>query len=228
MNKINIIILIVGLLNVILGFVVLAKNQRNHSNIWFFIMCLFGGGWGVMKAVQLTVLDVAMHDLWIARIMMFCGIVAPAAYFMLAYHFPYKLKTFSKEKMFLIFIAPVVMVILTLAAIFTYTENSIVAGSLHREIIFGEFLIFAIYFFVYIFFGLNILLKKYKLSEGLNKNQIGYLMMATISTFIFVGFCSVILMLFNIFTYDGLGALFLLIHFLIVGYLIFIRGIKKI
>jgi len=169
MNKINIIILIVGLLNVILGFVVLAKNKKNPSNFWFFIMCLFGGGWGVMKAVQLSVLDVEMHDLWIARIMMLGVIVAPVAYFIFSHYFPYKLKEFSKEKIFLLFLAPIAMVILTLFGIFTYTENSIVSGNLHREIIFGEFLIFSIYFFVYIVLGLNILLKKHRLSEGINK-----------------------------------------------------------
>lgn len=223
MDRINITIFIIGFLNIVLGFIVLSKNQKNPNNIWFFLMCLFGGGWGVMKAIQLSVLDVAMHDLWIDRIMMFCGIVAPVAYFMLAYHFPYKLKTFSKEKLFLIFIAPVVMVILTLSGIFTYTDNYIIAGSLHREIIFWEFFIFSVYFFVYIFFGLCLLLGKYKSAERINKDQIKYLIVATISTFVFVGFCSVILLLFNIFTYDGIGALFLLIHFFVVGYLLFYK-----
>src|SRR3989344_1015354 len=113
----NILILIIGLLNIALGFVVYLKNRHNPSNFWFFIMCLFGGGWGVMKAVQLSVLDVYFQELFIGRIMMFFGIMAPLGYFMLAYNFPYKLRIFSKKLLFFIFTGTSILELLTLLGV---------------------------------------------------------------------------------------------------------------
>jgi len=58
-----------------------------------------------------------------------------------------------------------------------------------------------------------------KLSE-----ERGTCQLATLGTFLTTGFVSVILLLFNIFTYDWLGAVFLFIHFGFVGYWIFIKN----
>jgi len=219
----NILILIIGLFNIALGFAVYLKNRHNSSNFWFFMMCLFGGGWGVMKAVQLSVLNLYFQELFIGRVMMFFGIMAPLGYFMLAYNFPYKLKIFSKKLLFFIFTGTSILELSTLLGVLIYVKVLIINNTLHRDIILFDFSIFAIYFFLYIIFGTSILLNKYHSADGIHKIQIKYLLWATLGTFITTGFVSVVLMLFNIFTYDWLGAVFLLIHFGITGYLIFIK-----
>ena len=172
----NIFILIIGLLNVFLGFVVYLKNRKSPSNFWFFIMCLFGGGWGIIKAIQLTVLDVYWHEILISRILMIFGMMAPLAYFMLAYHFPYKIRLFSKNLLFFIFFIPLILMGLTALGILRYVNVSVINNTLHREIILFDFSVFAIYFFAYVILGAGILLKKYRSAEGIHKLQIKYLL----------------------------------------------------
>ena len=53
----NIIILVISLLTILLGLLVLFKNYKNPSNIWYFLMCLSGGGWGMVKFFQFVVMN---------------------------------------------------------------------------------------------------------------------------------------------------------------------------
>ena len=219
----NILILIIGLLNVILGFVVYLKNRHNPSNFWFFMMCLFGGGWGVVKAFQLSVMNIFWQESVFVKLIYIFGIIAAFSYLMLAYNFPYKSKVYSKKLLSLFYVVPLVLVSGAITGLLQKETDSIINNILYRQVNVFDFSIFAIYFFLYIIFGGSILLKKYRSADGIHKIQIKYLLWATLGTFITTGFVSVVLMLFNIFTYDWLGAVFLLIHFSVVGYLIFIK-----
>ena len=219
----NILILIIGLLNVILGFVVYLKNRHNPSNFWFFMMCLFGGGWGVVKAFQLSVMNIFWQESVFVKLIYIFGIIAAFSYLMLAYNFPYKSKVYSKKLLSLFYVVPLVLVSGAITGLLQKETDSIINNILYRQVNVFDFSIFAIYFFLYIIFGGSILLKKYRSADGIHKIQIKYLLWATLGTFIITGFVSVVLPFFNIFTYDWLGAVFLLIHFSVVGYLIFIK-----
>ena len=142
---------------------------------------------------------------------------------MLAYNFPYRLSLYSKKLLSIIYSIPIVLVILVLAGILKKETDIIINNVLYRQVNLFDFSIFAAYFFAYVIFGALILLKKYHSADGIHKIQIKYLFWATLGTFITTGYVSIILLLFNIFTYDWLGAMFLLIHFGIAGYLIFIK-----
>lgn len=225
MGIINLLILISSILTIVLGFLVLFKGYKNPSNFWYFLMCFFGGSWGVMKVIQFLVIDVYWHDLLISRFVMFFGALAPLAYFMLAYYFVYKIKL-SKFRLYTIFFVAIIVSLLNLAGILKHADVSIINNNLHRDIIFGDFLIFSAYYFIYVVIGFIILLKKYFILDGVSKLQVKFLIIGTISSFFTTGVVSVILLLFNNFSYDWLGAIFLLIHFFIIGYLLFIRQIK--
>jgi hypothetical protein len=223
MNTLNTIILLASVSTIFIGFFVLIKNYKNPSNSWYFTMCLFGGLWGLMKVVQFSVMDVYWHDLLISRLVMFFGALAPISFVMMTYYFGYKFNKPSKKKICsFIFIAGIVA-ILNLLGVLRHADISIVDDSLHREIIFRDFLIFALYYFIYIFFGFYILLKKYFISEGVTKVQIKYLIYGTVGNFLTTGVVSIILLLFNNFTYDFLGPIFLLVNFFFIGYLVFIK-----
>ena len=213
----NIIILIISLLTILLGFLILRKNYKNPSNVWYFLMCFFGGSWGVMKAIELSLMNVYWHDL-VFRFVMLFGTLAPLAYFMLAYHFVYKIRGLPKILLYFIFLIGLILSVLNLARTLRHVEATIIDG-----VLYSDFLIFAVYFFIYIFLGLIILFKKYSASEGVSKGQIRYLMVGTTLTFLTTGIVSVIFLLFNNFTYDWLGAIFLSIHLLVIGYFIFIK-----
>lgn len=220
----NIFILIIGLLNIFLGLVVYLKNRRSPSNFWFFMMCFFGGGWGVTKAFQLSVMDIYWQDLLFVKLIYIFGILAAFAYLMLAYNFPYKTKIYNKKFISLIYAIPLILVMLLIIGVLKKEDDVIINNILYREVNFADFLIFAVYFFIYVFLGASILFKKYFSADGIHKVQIKYLLIATLGTFLTTGYVSVILLLFNNFTYDWLGAIFLFIHFSFVGYLIFIKN----
>ena len=223
----SIIIFIVGLLNIILGILILKKNSKNSSNIWYFYLCLFGGSWAVVKAFQISVLNLFLQDFVITKLIYLFGVLAPFSYLMFAYNFPYKLKVYSKKLLYLIYLIPAIFIVLNLIGILKKHNTYIINNLVQREVIFNEFLIFAIYFFIYVIFGFILLLAKYKKDSGIYRNQIKYLIIATLGTFITTGYVSIILLLFNNFTYDWLGALFLLIHFGVAGYLIFFKSLKN-
>lgn len=224
MSTISIIIFIIGLLNIMLGFFVFQKNRQSSSNKWFFLMCLFGGGWGIIKAVQLSWMNIYWNEHLIVKLIYILGILAPFAYLLLAYNFPYKVKVYNKKIGLLVYLIPLVLVFLVIIGVLKKENDFIINNTLHREINFYDFLIFAIYFFTYVFTGFIVLLKKYFLATDIFKLQIKYLIIATIGTFLTTGFVSVVLLLFNNFTYDWLGPIFLLIHFSFIGYLIFIKN----
>lgn len=222
----NIFIFIIGLLNIILGLIVYFKNRKNPSNFWFFIMCLFGGGWGINKAFQLSIMDIYWQEHIIVKLTYIFGVLAAFAYLLLCYNFPYKIRVYSKKLLYLIYTIPTTLVVLDIFGLLKKQDNFIINNTLYREVRLLNFSIFALYFFLYVFLGAGILVKKYFVAEGIHKMQIKYLFFATLGTFLTTGFVSVLLILFNNFTYDWLGAIFLFIHFSFAGYLIFIYPFK--
>jgi len=216
--------LIAGLVNVIFGFLILRKNSKNSNNIAYFFLCFSGGMWGVVKFFQLTVLNAEIQNQLIMKLVFIFGVIAPLSFLLLAYNFPYKIRKYSKIKLFLINLIPSVLVFLIIIGVFRKHETFIINGAIYREIVFYDFAIFAVYFFTYVLWGFFILLEKYLKAEGIFRSQVSFLMIATIATFLTTGVVSIILLLFNNFTYDWLGAVFLLIHFSIAGYHIFIKS----
>lgn len=226
MDTKNILILIVGLINVLLGLHVYLKNHHNPSNFWFFMMCLFGGGWAINKAFQLSVMDIVWQDLYFVKSTYIFGALAPFAYLMLAYNFPYRVKIYSQKFLYLIYSAPVVLIVLTAIGVLKKHDSFIINGTLVRQVNPIDFSIFGVYFFLYVFCGFIVLLKKYHSAEGIHRIQIRYLLLATMGTFITTGFLSVILPWLNIFTYDWLGAIFLMIHFGFLTYFLFLKDLR--
>jgi len=221
-----ILIFIVSLANIILGILILRKNIKNPSNIFYFLMCLTGGSWGLVKSFQLVATNVYLHDILITKLIYIFGMLAPLAYLMLAYNFPYKLKEYSKKLIYFIYLLPIFLIFLVIIGLLKMQNVSIINNQVHLDVILRDFIIFAIYFFIYIFCGAIILLKKYLTATDIYKYQIKYLIIATLATFLTTGIVSVILLIFNNFTYDWLGPIFMLIHFIIAGYLIFYRPSK--
>jgi len=223
-----VVIFISGLVNIILGFFIFKKNSKNPINFWYFILCLTGGGWGIVKAVQLSWMNIFWVEHLIIKLTFIFGILAPLSYLLLAYNFPYKLKAYGKKIIFLVYFFPWLLVFLVMTGALKKENDFIFNNVLYREINLFDFSIFAIYYFVYVFLGFFILLKKYLSANNIYRPQIKYLMIATVGTFLTTGFVSVILLLFNNFAYDWLGAIFLLIHFGVAAYLIFYKPSKNI
>ena len=219
--------LIISLLNIFLGIFIYKKNSKNASNIFYSGLCITGGLWALFMAFLLIVKDLNILENVNKGAFIF-GVLPPLFYLLFAYNFPYKLKVYSKKIIYLIFLVSTVLFILILFGIIKMETIEVINGKVIRSSIFYDYLIYTVYFFGYVLWGFAILLKKFFKDSGIYKQQIKYLIIATISTFIFTGTVSIILILFNIFNYDWLGPIFTLIHFIVVGYLIFYKSPKEI
>src|SRR3989339_1668649 len=155
------------------------------------------------------------------------GMMPPLFYVIFAYHYPYKFWNYTQFLINIVFITPIILGILFLWGILNLQEAFIQNGVLQQIVHFNSFLIFSIYFFGYILWGLIILIIKIRRDTGFYRGRISYLIIATISTFIVVGIVSIILPLFNNWSYDWLGPILPLIHFLVAGYLLFYKVNKN-
>lgn len=218
-----ILIFIASFLTIIIGIFILRKNYKSPCNISYFFLCLFGGSWGIVKAFQYSVTDIDLHDIIITRLIYFFGILAPLAYLIFSYYFPYKIRTYSKLIIYIIFIIPAFLILLVFFNVLKMWDVAIINQIIQLNIRFYEFLIFALYFFIYIFVSIVILLEKFNKVEGVYKDQIKYIIFATFITFMILGLVNVVFLLFNNFKYDWLGPIFMLINFFIIGYYLFYK-----
>jgi len=215
---------IIAFLNIILGVFIYTKNRKSLGNIFYCLLCVFGGLWAVSMALFLIIRDPFIINNIINRAVYFSGIFVPLFYLLFAYNFPYKLNKFSNSFIRLLYIIPSILGIIVLIGVFKTEIIEVSGGSLVHYTIFQNYLIYTIYFFLYVLGGLAILLNKLTKDIGVYKTQILYIIFATILTFIIIGIVSFLLPLMNNYTYDWLGPIFTLIHFMVVGYLIFIKS----
>lgn len=214
--------LVIALLNIFLGIFILKKNPKNPGNVYFCGLCVSGGIWALTMAWLLVINNQAALNVDLKLTYIF-GILPPFFYLMFAYHYPYKLWLYSRKVIGLIYFLTTFFLLLVSVGWFNLEDSSVVDGLVRQSAIFPNFLIFAIYFFFYIIWGLIILIKKYKNIEGVFKVNLKYLIAATISTFIITGITSVIMPIFDSFSFDWLGPIFTLVHFTTVGYLLFYK-----
>jgi hypothetical protein len=215
--------LIIALLNIFLGFYILRKNYKNPNNIFYAGLCISGGIWALSMAALLVANSQVILDKVVMANYIF-GILPPYFYLMFAYYYPYKLWNYSASLIKTIYLIPVFFIFLLLSRLIVLEDANYFNGLISQRSIFPNFLVFVVYFFIYILVGLCILLKKMKRIEGIYKINIKYLIIATLSTFIFTGIVSVFLLMLNVYTYDWLGPIFMLIHFVVVGYLLFYKS----
>ena len=86
------------------------------------------------------------------------GMMPPLFYVIFAYHYPYKFWNYTQFLINIVFITPIILGILFLWGILNLQEAFIQNGVLQQIVHFNSFLIFSIYFFGYILWGLIILI----------------------------------------------------------------------
>jgi len=217
-----IIAIIIALLNIFLGLIILRKNYKNPSNIYYAGLCMSGGLWALFQSLLFIVNSQLFLDFVYKCIYIF-AIFPPFFYLMFTYHHPYKLWVYPQWLIKLIYFLPLAYFCLILFGFMDFNVVRFINGTATQNIIFNNFLFFTIYFFFYIVWGILILFKKFKNTERVHRIHIKYIIMATVITFIITGIVNVIMPLLDNFTYDWLGGFFILINFICIGYLIFIK-----
>jgi len=215
-------ILIIAFLNIFLGIWVYKRNRENLANINYALLCISGGLWAIAIAfIYFADNNQLLH--YAIKFTYFFAFFPPLFYLLFAYYYPYKLWSYSSKLLKIIIITPIVLEVLFVSDLLKIQEAILINGILKQQVIFNDFLIFAIYFFGYIIWGLVILFKKLNHDIGIYKIRVKYLVIATITTFIIIGITSIILPLLNNFDYDNLSPFFILIHFIVAGYLLFYK-----
>jgi len=215
-------ILIIALLNIFLGLWVYNRNRQNLANINYGALCVSGGLWAIAIGLiyfadNNQLLQYALKGTYIF------ALLPPLFYLLFAYYYPYKLWNYHPLLLKIIIAIPLILEILFISGVLNLQTAVLVNGVLKQDVFFKDFLIFTIYFLGYIVWALVVLFKKFNHDIGLYKIRVKYLLIATISTFIIIGVTSIILPLLNNFTYDNLGPFFILIHFVVAGYLLFYK-----
>lgn len=218
--------IVIALLNIFLGLFILRKNYKAPGNIYYCGLCISGGIWAIFMAFLYLVNSNQLLEICLKGTYAF-AILPPLFYLMFAYHYPYKGWNYPEWLLKLIFTITVIMEVVFLSGLLNLQEAFIQNGVLQQIVHFKYFLVFSIYFFGYILWGLVILIIKIIRDSGFYISRISYLIGATISTFIIVGIISVILPLFDNWSYDAYGPFFTLLHFTIVGYLLFYKVNKN-
>jgi hypothetical protein len=220
----NLILIIVAILNVFLGILIIAKDNKNLGNIYFSIMCFSGGLWTIFMGLLRIITDINILESYILKLTWEFSILPPLFYLLFSLNFPYKYK--NQLKLAWLYLIPITLIILNLLNIFRVESIYFENNRLVEKTIFNNYLMYAVYFFGYILAGFFILAKKYFSETGINKIRIKYILWPTLITFIIVTLFSITLPLVNKYFYDWFSPIFTLINISIIGYLIFIKDIR--
>jgi len=219
---------IIGILNIFLGIVIYNKNRQSLNNIFYGLMCFAGGMWSIFMSFLWVVKDISFIRSFIIPATYMFAIPVPLFYLLFAYNFPLKSFIYPKSLLRLAVIFPTIFVILVITGILRIENAKFIEEDIfYTEVIFDIFLIFTIYFFGYVIWGLSILLQKFKKDIfATYKKPIIYLIIGTITTFCLTGIVSIIVPLLHSSKYDWLGPVFTSSHFIVVGYFIFFETRK--
>jgi len=211
---------LVAFLNLLLGLFIIKKNRRSKINLYFGSLCIVGCIWTLSMSLLYTLNNLAVLD-WIIRLMVVTSTLMFLLYFLFALQYPYPTPV---RKPWLIPVLPVILIVLGLLGFLPVEKLYFFNGRLVEQTIFGNYLIFAIYYIVYLFLTFYVLFKKFFASEGIQRLQLKYILISSGVTFAIMTFFSVILPLINGYFTDWFSPIFTLINFFVISHLIFIKN----
>ncbi len=181
-------------LNVFLGIFVLLQNWRNNVNRTFAFTAITLGLWTFSIFIAASIQLGGLAFWWLKAAHLF-GAVLPALILYLFWIFPRQKKKIALWGEILIFIPAVVFA----AAIpFNLLLKSIENTPFGYKVLHGPFYVFySVYFFSYLVFAFYLLLKKLRLAQGREKNEIKYLFLGALLTSILAASFNIVLPLFG-------------------------------
>jgi len=222
MSIINIVLLIiVPFLNLVIGFWIIKMNSKLASNVFFGLLCISAAFWTLGMGLLHFLTDFYILEVYILKLTVIFSALIPMFYLMFATAYPFETKIFSR-RLYLITI-PLIIIILVALDYFRVENIYFEQGRLIEQVVFKNYVIFAIYFFSYLALGFYFLIKKYFTLASIYKKNVKYILFSTLITFLVVTFLSIILPLVNKYFYDWYSPIFTLINFTVIAYLIFCK-----
>ena len=190
--------------NLFLGFLVLLKNPKSATNVFFAIFGLVLSLYLLFNQLSLENLDPEIKLSWVRSVMVL-GSMMNISYFFFVITFPLNRLDFSSKKTFFsILYTFLVAILATTPLLFSGIDK------VNQQPIPGPgMVLFLLHTITYLGGGFFILLKKYRKSSGVIRSQIRLVLIGTISMFLLILLTNVaFVFIFNNTTYVGLLPLY--------------------
>lgn len=204
----NTLILIIAVINIAYGSIIYLKDKKNTTSIWFFLLAISVGLWGVGMFLFRLAQDEYLTQVF-ARILYFSAALIPIAFVYFSAVFPSSSPSFTAWQKYVLPIPFFLVVILSLVPDFLIKGTQFVAGD-ETHILYNKFYhaIYVFYIIIYFAYGYFLLIKKYiasRTADVILSNQIIYILAGTsISTVIGV-FANLLGPYAGIFKFNWLG-----------------------
>lgn len=217
MNAINLLLIAIAVLNLFLSLLLFIRNPKNLVNIFFSLFVLTGALWPISISFFRMSADANSAVFW-GKVIYISGGLVPATFLYFAYiftkkHFPSFIYSLFSTLVPLIFMATLLFSNLWIKDInFNFDKTTLILGPIYIG--------WVIYFMVFMGYGCFILWNKYRMTSGLEKTQLGYILLAMLFPMIGALPFNIILPFWGAFQLIFIGPFFLTIMFSIIGYAI--------
>lgn len=190
-----------------IGIFVYFNDRSSRTNVAFFLVTLVAGLWALSIVMFLEARGAPSAVFW-SRIIYVCAVCFPACFLFFSHVFPHK-KIILPKLYRIFYFTPVSIFCAFLffsdlwikGVMINKGSNSIVLGSVYP--------VWAVWFGVYIIWASWILLKKYKLSSGIQRAQLSYVLAALILPAFGSLPTNVVLPYFGVFRFIWIGPIFI-------------------
>lgn len=204
----NTLILIIAVINIAYGSIIYLKDKKNTTSIWFFLLAISVGLWGVGMFLFRLAQDENLTQVF-ARILYFSAALIPIAFVYFSAVFPSASSALTSWQKYVLPIPFFLIAILSLAPDFLIKGTQFVAGD-ETHILYDKFYhaIYVFYIIIYFGYGYFLLIKKYiasRVADTVLNSQIVYILAGTsVSTAIGV-FANLLGPYVGIFKFNWLG-----------------------
>jgi len=220
MFYINISLIFIAGLNVGLALFIWLRNPKNKINIYYSLGVFFIGLWALGASLFREADGLLEARIWTWFQNGFGAlIVIPLLFFSI--NFPYASRKVSILQKILIWISILAVLYVAIIPGVWYTKINLTPHANDYEINLTGYLYFLIFLLFYLILSFIILIKKYFKSEGFQKTQLKYLIIASGITGVFATINSAILPIWLNAEYNWIGPLFSLPLIVIVSYFLF-------
>lgn len=213
------ILMLVALLNLSLGILISIKNQGKEKFIKYFVLLYFSATiWTLGLGFALLITDANLF-LIIARVFYVAATVIVLSFFMFSVHFLYSYKL---NKIFKYIIS-----LFTLYIFYIILSGDLFIGVYEYRGLMHELedsilhLIYGIYFIGIMIYSHYLLFLKYRESQGINKSRLLFVIIGTLTSFVFGTFFAWYMPYINKHYLDWIGPVFVFFMTFSISYLLF-------
>lgn len=211
--------IIIGTLNIIIAIMIYKKNRVKTKAIIHFIMfCIFAFLWSINVAMTFITQNIILFS-WLNKLSYFLAMCISISFLFFSFEYPYRI---SKINKWLCAFIALFFSFITYLIIFRLSDTiQLLSFGLYPIENNNILLLFGIYMIVILLIGYFILIKKYILSEGINKKRLLIIIISTLIPFILGMIFDWYVIYIGKYDFDRIGPIFTIIMSGSIAYLLF-------